>query len=41
LILDVLGPNRLNVGQRHDLMKIVEDRHGRSSVPKVSRQSPA
>jgi DNA replication protein DnaC len=32
LILDDLGPDRLNAGQRHDLMEIVEDRHGRSST---------
>jgi DNA replication protein DnaC len=31
-LLDDLGPDRLNAGQRHDLMEIVEDRHGRSST---------
>jgi len=32
LILDDLGPDRLNAGQRRDLMEIVEDRHGRGSL---------
>ena len=32
LILDDLGPDRLNAGQRRDLMEIVEERHGRSST---------
>src|SRR5262249_41322041 len=32
LILYDLGPDRLNAGKRHDLMEIVEDRHGRSST---------
>jgi DNA replication protein DnaC len=32
LIFDDLGPDRLNVGPHHDLMEIVEDRHGRSST---------
>jgi DNA replication protein DnaC len=32
LILDDLGADRLNASQRHDLMEIVEDRHGRSST---------
>jgi DNA replication protein DnaC len=32
LILDDLGPDRLNAGQRRDLLEIIEDRHGRSST---------
>ena len=32
LILDDLGPDRLNASQRHDLMEIVEERHARSST---------
>ena len=32
LILDDLGPDRLNAGQRRDLMEIVEERHGRGST---------
>jgi DNA replication protein DnaC len=32
LILDDWGPDRLNAGQRRDLMEIVEDRHGTGSV---------
>ncbi|HEV3194007.1 MAG TPA: IS21-like element helper ATPase IstB [Polyangiaceae bacterium] len=32
LILDDLGPDRLNASQRRDLLEIVEDRHGRSST---------
>ena len=32
LILDDLGPDRLNASQRRDLMEIVEERHGRSST---------
>jgi DNA replication protein DnaC len=32
LILDDWGPDRLTVGQRRDLMEIVEDRHGRGSI---------
>jgi DNA replication protein DnaC len=32
LILDDLGPDRLNASQRRDLMEIVEDRHGRAST---------
>jgi DNA replication protein DnaC len=32
LILDDLGPDRLNAGQRRDLMEIIEDRHGRGST---------
>jgi DNA replication protein DnaC len=32
LILDDLGPDRLNAGQRRDLMEIVEERHCRSST---------
>jgi len=32
LILDDWGPERLTAGQRRDLMKIVEDRHGRGSI---------
>lgn len=32
LILDDLGPDRLNAGQRRDLMEIVEERHGRAST---------
>jgi DNA replication protein DnaC len=32
LILDDWGPDRLNAGQRRDLMEIVEDRHGRGSI---------
>jgi DNA replication protein DnaC len=32
LILDDLGPDRLNAGQRRDLMEIIEERHGRSST---------
>ena len=32
LILDDWGPDRLNAGQRRDLMEIVEDRHGAGST---------
>ena len=32
LILDDLGPDRLNASQRRDLLEIVEDRHDRSST---------
>ena len=32
LVLDDLGPDRLNAGQRRDLMEIVEERDGRSST---------
>ena len=32
LILDDWGPDRLNAGQRRDLMEIVEDRYGTSST---------
>ena len=32
LILDDWGPDRLNAGQRRDLMEIVEDRNGRGSI---------
>jgi DNA replication protein DnaC len=32
LILDDLGPDRLNAGQRRDLMEIIEDRHNRAST---------
>jgi DNA replication protein DnaC len=32
LILDDLGPDRLNDSQRRDLMEIIEERHGRSST---------
>jgi DNA replication protein DnaC len=32
LILDDLGPDRLNAGQRRDLMEIIEERHGRGST---------
>jgi DNA replication protein DnaC len=32
LILDDLGPDRLNAGQRRDLMEIVEERHGRAAT---------
>lgn len=32
LILDDRGADRLTAGQRHDLLKIAEDRHGRSSI---------
>jgi DNA replication protein DnaC len=32
LILDDLGPDRLNASQRRDLMEIVEERHGCSST---------
>jgi DNA replication protein DnaC len=32
LILDDWGPDRLNPGQRRDLMEIVEDRYGRGST---------
>ena len=32
LILDYLGPYRLNAGQRRDLMEIIEERHGRGST---------
>jgi hypothetical protein len=32
LILDDLGPDRLNASQRRDLMEIVEDRYGRGST---------
>jgi DNA replication protein DnaC len=32
LILDDLGPDRLNASQRRDLMEIIEERHGRSST---------
>jgi len=32
LILDDLGPDRLNADQRRDLLEIIEDRHGRSST---------
>jgi DNA replication protein DnaC len=32
LILDDLGPDRLNAAQRRDLMEIVEERHGRAST---------
>ncbi len=32
LILDDWGPERLTVGQRRDLMEIVEDRDGRGSI---------
>jgi DNA replication protein DnaC len=32
LVLDDLGPERLNAGQRGDLMEIIEDRHGRGST---------
>src|SRR5207248_8944607 len=30
--LDDWGPDRLSASQRRDLMEIVEDRHGRSSI---------
>ena len=32
LILDDLGPDRLNAGQRRDLLEIIEDRHGKTSL---------
>ena len=32
LILDDWGPVRLSASQRHDLMEIIEERHGRSST---------
>jgi DNA replication protein DnaC len=32
LILDDLGPDRLNASQRRDLMEIIEDRHGRGAT---------
>ena len=32
LILDDWGPDRLNAGQRRDLMEIVEDRYGTGST---------
>jgi DNA replication protein DnaC len=32
LILDDWGPDRLNAGQRRDLMEIVEDRYGAGST---------
>jgi DNA replication protein DnaC len=32
LILDDLGPDRLNASQRRDLMEIVEKRHARGSM---------
>jgi DNA replication protein DnaC len=32
LVLDDLGPDRLNAAQRGDLMEIIEDRHGRGST---------
>jgi DNA replication protein DnaC len=32
LILDDLGPDRLNASQRRDLMEIIEERHGRAST---------
>jgi DNA replication protein DnaC len=32
LILDDWGPDRLNAGQRRDLMEIVEDPNGRGSI---------
>jgi DNA replication protein DnaC len=32
LILDDLGPDRLNAGQRSDLMEIIEERHDRAST---------
>jgi len=32
LVLDDWGPDRLNAGQRRDLMEIVEDRHGNGST---------
>jgi DNA replication protein DnaC len=32
LILDDLGPDRLNASQRGDLMEIIEERHGRGST---------
>ena len=32
LVLDDWGPDRLSASQRHDLMEIVEDRHGRGSI---------
>jgi DNA replication protein DnaC len=31
-LLDELGPDRLNAGQRRDLMEIIEDRHNRAST---------
>ena len=32
LVLDDWGPDRLNAGQRRDLMEIVEDRYGNGST---------
>jgi DNA replication protein DnaC len=32
LILDDLGPDRLNASQRRDLMEIIEERHGRGAT---------
>jgi len=32
LLLDDLGPDRLNAGQRRDLMEIIEERHARCST---------
>jgi DNA replication protein DnaC len=37
LILDDLGPDRLNAGQRRDLMEIIEDRYGRGSTVVASQ----
>jgi len=39
LILDDLGPDLLNAGQRRDLMEIIEERHGRGSTL-ISSQLP-
>ena len=41
LILDDWGPGRLTVGQRRDLIEIVEDRHGRGSIVITSQLSRA
>jgi hypothetical protein len=38
LVLDDLGPDRLNASQRRDLMEIIEDRHGRASTLIASRE---
>jgi len=39
LILEDWGPERLNAGQRRDLMEIVEDRIGRGSI-RITSQLP-